>query len=120
MKVGVLGSGDVAKVLAAGFVKHGHNAAVGSRDPAKLRDWGSQNPQVKLATFSDCARHGELIVLAVKGTVAGQALRLAGAANLDGKVVMDATNPIADGLRCSARLPLGRAAGRGLSDRPER
>jgi len=96
MKVGVIGSGDVAKVLAAGFVKHGHDVAIGSRDPGKLRDWGSQNREVRLATFSDCAQHGELAVLAVKGTVAAEAVRLAGAAHLEGKVVIDATNPIAD------------------------
>jgi len=96
MKVGVLGSGDVAKVLAAGFIKHGHDVALGTRDAAKLKDWASQNPKVRLATFGDSAAHGELLVLAVKGTVATEALRLAGHGNLDGKVVVDATNPIAD------------------------
>jgi 8-hydroxy-5-deazaflavin:NADPH oxidoreductase len=95
MKVGVLGSGDVAKVLASGFIKHGHDVLVGTRDPAKLRDWG-QSPGVRVGTFSESAAHGELIVLAVKGTVAAEALRLAGPAHLNGKAVIDATNPIAD------------------------
>ena len=35
-------------------------------------------------------------MLAVKGTVAAEALRAAGAANLSGKTIIDATNPIAD------------------------
>jgi len=40
MKVGVLGSGDVAKVLAAGFLTHGHDVMIGTRTPAKLADLG--------------------------------------------------------------------------------
>ena len=41
-------------------------------------------------------RFADVVVLAVKGTVAADALRAAGAANLAGKTVIDATNPIAD------------------------
>jgi predicted dinucleotide-binding enzyme len=33
MKVGVIGSGDVAKVLAGGFPKHGHEVMMGTRAP---------------------------------------------------------------------------------------
>jgi predicted dinucleotide-binding enzyme len=95
MKVGVLGSGDVAKVLAGGLVKHGHEVLIGTRDPAKLKDWG-QSAGARVGTFSESAAHGELIVLAVKGNVAADALRLAQTANLSGKTVIDATNPIAD------------------------
>ena len=40
MKVGILGSGDVAKVLAGGFLKHGHEVMMGTREPAKLAEWG--------------------------------------------------------------------------------
>lgn len=96
MKVGILGSGDVARTLAAGFVQHGHDVAVGTRDPAKLKDWVAQHPQVRVRQFSEAAAHGEVLVLAVKGTVAVDALRLAQAGNLQGKTVIDATNPIAD------------------------
>ena len=39
MKIGVLGSGGVAQVLASGFLKHGHNVLIGSRTPDKLADW---------------------------------------------------------------------------------
>src|SRR2546423_11178 len=95
-KVGVLGSGDVAKTLASGFLKHGHQVMIGSRDPAKLADWQAQNPQGKTGSFAGAAAFGEVVVLAVKGTVAADALRLAGAANLGGKPVIDAANPIAD------------------------
>jgi hypothetical protein len=86
----------VAKALAAGFVKHGHETMLGTRDRAKLADFASRHPAARLGSFADAAKHGELVVLAVKGAVAADALRAAGAGNLAGKPVVDATNPIAD------------------------
>jgi predicted dinucleotide-binding enzyme len=96
VKVGVLGSGDVAKTLASGFVKHGHLVMMGSRSPEKLKDWAASHPKEATGTFSAAARFGELIVLAVKGGAASEALHLAGEENLAGKAVIDACNPIAD------------------------
>jgi len=96
MKVGVIGSGDVAKVLGAGFLKHGHEVMMGTRTTAKLAEWQMQNPKGKVGHFPDVAKFGELIVLAVKGNAAAEALLAAGSKNLDGKTVIDATNPIAD------------------------
>ncbi len=95
-KVGVLGSGVVAKVLATGFIKHGYEVTMGTRDVSKLADWQKQNPNGKLGSFSDAASFGGVIVLAVKGSVAKQALEMAGATNLKGKTVIDATNPISE------------------------
>jgi predicted dinucleotide-binding enzyme len=96
MKVGILGSGDVAKALASGFLKHGHEVTLGTREAVKLADWRAKNPKGKVSTFADTANFGELVVLAVKGSVAAEALRAAGAGNLAGKTVIDATNPITD------------------------
>ncbi len=96
MKVGILGSGDVAKSLAGGFLKHGHQVMLGTRDAAKLKDFVAQNKGAQTGSFADAAKFGELVVLAVKGTVALDALKAAGAANMAGKPVIDATNPIAD------------------------
>src|SRR5262245_61450734 len=96
MRCGVLGSGDVAKTLAAGLLKHGHEVMAGTREPAKLQEWAGRTPGAKVGGFAETAKFGELVVLAVKGTASAQALRAVGAANLDGKTVIDATNPIAD------------------------
>lgn len=96
MKVGILGSGDVAKVLSGGFVKHGHEVMLGTRDGAKLAEWQRQNSRVRIGGFGDAAKFCELAVLAVKGSAALDAMRLAGAQALAGKVVVDACNPIAD------------------------
>ena len=96
MKIGVLGSGDVAKVLAGGFFRHGHAVTIGSRTPDKLGEWAAQNPGGATGTFAAAAAFGELLVLAVKGSAAAEVLLLAGAENLAGKTVIDACNPIAD------------------------
>jgi 8-hydroxy-5-deazaflavin:NADPH oxidoreductase len=96
MKIGILGSGDVGKTLAAGLARHGHEVAIGTRTQAKLGDWAAKHPGVRVGGFSEAAAFGELLILAVKGTAAAEALRAAGAANLSGKPLMDATNPIAD------------------------
>src|SRR5438876_5177881 len=96
MKAGILGSGDVGKALAAGFLKHGHEVMLGTREPAKVADWLKQNPKARIGGFADTAKFGEVVVLAVKGTVAAEALRGASPANFASKPVIDATNPIAD------------------------
>jgi len=96
VKVGVLGSGIVATTLASGFLKYGHEVTLGSRTPEKLKDWAAANPKGKTGTFATAAEFGEVLVLAVKGPAAWEALRRAGEANLAGKVVIDTCNPIAD------------------------
>src|SRR6266700_1713929 len=96
MKVGVLGSGEVAKTLASGLLKYGHQVTLGSRNPDKLKEWAASNPKGKTGTFGDAAEFGELLVLAVKGTAASEALRLGGEKNLAGKAVIDTCNPIED------------------------
>ncbi len=96
MKVGIIGSGVVAKTLAGGFLKHRHEVLVGTRNPARLADWPKELPGVRVGSFADAARYAELAVLAVKGGAAGEALRAAGPALLAGKPVIDTCNPIAD------------------------
>ena len=44
MKVGILGSGVVAQALGDGFVKHGHEVMLGTRDASKLANWAARNP----------------------------------------------------------------------------
>ena len=96
MKVGVLGSGTVGQVLSEGFLEHGDEVMRGSRDPGKLAAWkAGAGPRAQAGTFAEAARFGELVVLAVKGTAAAAAVDACGGA-LAGKVVLDATNPIAE------------------------
>jgi len=96
MKVGIFGSGDVGMALANGFVRHGHDVMIGSREPGKLAKWSSQHPEVSTGTPKEVAQFAELGVLAVKGNAAAEVLRLAGEANLSRKIIIDTTNPLAD------------------------
>ena len=82
MKIGIIGSGVVAQTLAAGFLEQGHDVALGTRDASKLADFAAKHPAARVASTVDAAAFGDVAVLAVKG--------------IDGKPVIDATNPIAD------------------------
>jgi predicted dinucleotide-binding enzyme len=97
MKVAILGSGVVGEVLARGFLRYGHEVRRASRDPQKLAAWKEQaGAGASTGTFEEAAAWGELVVLAVKGVAAEEAVRLAGVDHLAGKTVLDATNPIAE------------------------
>ena len=96
-KMGIIGSGVVATALGNGFAKNGYKVKLGTRDSAKLSEWKeSAGENASVGSFSETAEFGDVVVLAVKGTVAKNALELAGKENLAGKTIMDATNPIAD------------------------
>jgi predicted dinucleotide-binding enzyme len=96
MKVGIIGSGDVGRILGNGFAAKGHDVVVGTRDPkgAKGKEVQAKLVKAKLGTFAEAAKHGEVLVLCVHGTAAEQAVELAGPQNLAGKLVLDTTNPL--------------------------
>lgn len=96
MKIGIIGSGTVAQTLGDGFIKHGHEVKMGTRTAAHLEEWCKNHPAAHIGSFADAAKFGEMVVLAVKGKVALDALQLAGADNLKGKKLIDVTNPIAE------------------------
>lgn len=96
MNIGIIGSGVVGTTLASGFLKHGHQVTIGTREPSKLADWAKANHKGHVGSLAETAKFGDVIVLAVKGGIAADALEGAGAANLNGKTIIDATNPIAD------------------------
>ena len=104
MKIGIIGSGVVAQTLAAGFVRHGHAVTLGTRGPGKLAAFAAKTPGVRIASSAEAAAFGDVAVLAVKGSAALQAARDAGA-GLDGKPVLDTTNPIADAAPVDGVLP---------------
>jgi 8-hydroxy-5-deazaflavin:NADPH oxidoreductase len=96
-KAAVIGSGQVGQVLADGLLKHGYEVMRGSREPSKLDDWKKgAGAKAATGTFAEAAKFGDLIIIAVKGTAAEEAVRLAGVDTLAGKTVIDATNPLAD------------------------
>jgi len=108
MRFGILGTGVVGKTLAPHLTGLGHDVMVGTRDPQEtlsrtepdqygsppFSDWQQEHPEVKLGTFGEAAAHGEMVVNASSGAVSLEALELAGAENLNGKVLIDISNPL--------------------------
>ena len=96
-RIGIIGSGVVGQTLANGFITHGYDVTIGTNSDQKRGELSAKtNGKATVASFAETARAGEIIVLATKGSAAENAVTLAGIGNLTGKVVIDATNPIAD------------------------
>lgn len=97
MKIGMLGSGHVGQSLGSGLVALGHEVRIGSREPGKasIKDWKAKaGPRASAGTLAEAAGFGDWAVLATTWSGTENAIRLAGADNLAGKVLVDATNPI--------------------------
>jgi predicted dinucleotide-binding enzyme len=108
MNIAVLGTGMVGRALAGRLDALGHSVVVGTRDPRATQArtepdgmgnppftaWHAQYPAVGLATFAEAAAGADLVVNASSGEAALELLRLAGAENLAGKVLVDIANPL--------------------------
>lgn len=95
-RVTVLGSGPVAKVLASGLKTHGYEVRIGNRSLEKVAAFGKETG-IPTGTPAEAAAWADSVVLAVAGRAAEEALAGAGVPNLRGKIVIDTTNPIAEG-----------------------
>jgi predicted dinucleotide-binding enzyme len=95
VKIGILGSGDVGKTLAKGFLKYDYQVMIGSDHVEKLEEFKRENSKVETGTFEQSAQWADLVVLCVRGTVAEKIVEKT-KTNLFGKIVVDTTNPIAD------------------------
>ena len=97
MKFAVLGTGNVGRTLAGKLVALGHEVTMGSRsaDNAEAVAWAAQaGPSAAVATLADASAAGAVILNATMGLASLQALEAAGAANLDGKILIDVANAL--------------------------
>jgi predicted dinucleotide-binding enzyme len=108
MKIGVLGTGGVGRTFAAKFAATGNEVMIGTRNvndklakdkpdgmgSPPYKEWQKQNEKIKLGTFADAAKFGELIILSTFGDVTKKAIDLAGKENFTNKVIIDTTNPL--------------------------
>ncbi|MEV4611455.1 NAD(P)-binding domain-containing protein [Kitasatospora sp. NPDC049258] len=97
MRFGIIGTGTVGRTLAAKLVSLGHEVTLGSRtsDNTAANEWADRSgPYGHAGTFTQAAEFGEVVINATAGTVSLQALRLAGAEQLAGKVLVDVSNPL--------------------------
>jgi predicted dinucleotide-binding enzyme len=86
MKAGVLGSGMVGRAISARLAELGHDVMIGTRDPNKLSEWQASHQDIKIGSFADTAGHGEIVVNATLGAASLDVLKMAGEANLNGKM----------------------------------
>jgi len=108
MKIGILGTGTVGRILAEKLISDGNEVMIGTRNKEETlaksgtdilrtppyKEWQQNNPQVRLGSFADAAKFGDVIFLATFGNAAAHAIELAGQENFTGKVVVDTTNPL--------------------------
>jgi 8-hydroxy-5-deazaflavin:NADPH oxidoreductase len=106
MKIAVLGTGMVGRAIAGKLANQGHQVTMGTRDPNATKSrsepdqmgnppfpvWGKENPEVKLAKFNEAVLGADMVVNATNGAGSLDALHAAG--NLDGKVILDVSNPL--------------------------
>ncbi|WP_043560232.1 NADPH-dependent F420 reductase [Actinomyces israelii] len=108
MRIAVIGTGMVGRVLAAKLAETGHEVTIGTRDveatlartePDQMgappfSQWRGEHPDIGLATMPDAAAGAELVVNATAGRVSLEAFRSIGAERLDGKIVLDVAQPL--------------------------
>ncbi len=97
MKIGIIGSGIVGRVLASAFLQEGNRVMLGTRNISKeeVLKWQEDNTGGLLGSFQETAQFGDIIVLAVAGLVVEDAISLAGKEHFFEKIIVDTTNPIA-------------------------
>jgi 8-hydroxy-5-deazaflavin:NADPH oxidoreductase len=93
-KIGIIGSGMVAKALASGLKNHGYSVMVSSSDKGKRESLAAETGTLA-GSFEEAVAFAPLVILAVKGTAA-EKLVASLSGKMAGKTVIDATNPLAD------------------------
>ena len=97
MKTGIIGTGVVGNAIGSKLIQQGHQVMMGSRKAGneKAVAWVKVNGNLaSQGTFSDAAKFGEIVFNCTGGMVSLDALRMAGAENLNGKVLVDISNPL--------------------------
>ena len=92
MKLAVFGTGSAGQTLAAGFARVGHDVVLGTRDPEATRGREAWSSDLPLAAYADAAAGADVVVVAVSGAGALEALAAAG--DLTGTVLLDVSNPL--------------------------
>jgi len=97
MKIAILGTGTVGETLGSKLVALGHEVRMGSRtaNNEKAVAWTRKaGARASQGTFADAAAFGELVFNCTAGTASLEAVKAAGAQGLNGKVLVDVSNPL--------------------------
>src|SRR5215467_4838985 len=97
MKIAILGTGMVGNALGTKLVQVGHDATMGSRaaNNESAQKWASSlGERARTATFRDAAAFGEVVISCTGGMHSMAALESVGAEPLNGKILVDVSNPL--------------------------
>lgn len=97
MKIAVLGTGIVGRTIGSKLIELGHDVMLGSRSETNQKgiDWAVANgSHATIGTFSNAAAFGEIVFCCTNGSATMDILKMAGHENLNGKVLIDVTNPL--------------------------
>lgn len=108
MKIALIGTGTVGQTFASRLITLGHEVMMGTRNVSDklastardgygnppFSEWHAENKGVKLGTFAEAAAFGEIILNVSQGGSSINALKLADAKNLKGKILVDIANPL--------------------------
>lgn len=97
MKLGILGTGQVASTIGLKLVQLGHHVMLGARTPnnEKAAAWSSRaGKNGSHGTFAEAARFGEIVWNCTAGAHSLAAIELAQADNLRSKTLLDISNPL--------------------------
>jgi 8-hydroxy-5-deazaflavin:NADPH oxidoreductase len=92
-----LGTGSVGQTIATALIKNGHEVMMGSRSARneKALAWtGKNGNKASEGSFDDAAAFGEILFLCLNGSGALDAVRSINKKNVNGKTVLDLTNPL--------------------------
>jgi len=100
MKIAVLGAGNVGGALATALARKGHSIVLGVRDPAasKYQEMAKSLGQAEASGIREAAASAEAIVVATPWSATQSVIEQAAGA-LQGKILLDATNPIGPGFK---------------------
>ncbi len=95
MRIGILGTGVVGQTLGNKLVDLGHGVMMGARsaDNEKALAFAARTGG-RTGGFAEAAAFGDIVIHATRGDSALEVLRQAGTANLDGKPLIDISNPL--------------------------
>jgi 8-hydroxy-5-deazaflavin:NADPH oxidoreductase len=88
MKIAILGTGKVAHALGAGWKKAGHDVVFGARDAS------STDPEFEIISLQEALATGGVVVNAITGAAALDAITSLDTSAMAGKTLLDATNAV--------------------------
>jgi len=94
MKISILGTGKMGSTVGRQLAGAGYEVVFGSRDPETQRGKYAKESRIMVKNYAEAAREGDVTIIAVPWAHTLDLIKRI-RAELDGKVIVDLTNPLA-------------------------